>query len=83
MSIKRTLELLQDLIGEMVFVKCLGYDDYYYNDSARVEEFTQDDYEYYKDNLLSGEIDLLDYDYIIGLDYKYHLITFRDLVIRC
>ena len=82
MSKNETLELLLGLVGKRAFVKCLSYDNYYYNDSECVEKFTYDDYLYYKENLLIDEIELEDIQLINGID-NYYLITFRDLVIRC
>ena len=82
MSKNETLELLTGLVGKRSFIKCLAFDNYYYNDSACVEIFTYDDYVYYKEYLLIGEIELHDIQLINGID-NYYLITFKDLFVRC
>lgn len=82
MSKQEQLKFLQSLIGEKVFVKCLSYGKYFYNDSTCVEEFTGDDYVYYEENILCDEIELVDIMEINGIN-NYFLVYFKDLVYRC
>lgn len=74
--------LLKELIGKKVFVKCLSYEKYFYNDSTGVELFTEDDYELYKEDIEAQEIELVDIMQVNGVN-DYFLVYFKDLVYRC
>lgn len=73
---------LKKLIGKKVFVKRYSYDDYYYNDSDKVETFTIDDFKCYSDDIKAGDIELWDIVYT-GKSSDYYLITFKDLIFIC
>lgn len=73
---------LKKLIGKKVFVKRYSYDNYYYNDSEKVETFTTDDFKCYSDDIKAGDIELWDIVYT-GKSSDYYLITFKDLIFIC
>ena len=75
---KNQLIVLRNMIGERCFIKRYSYDGYYYNDSAEVENFTVNDFKYYGNDILNGEIELRGIDYN-GDFGNYYLITFTDL----
>ena len=83
MSKEQTLKILKGLIGKRAFIKCKSYDNYYYNDSDKVEIFTVDDYEFYEENILADEIKLSDVILLNDIISNYNLIIFEDLVYRC
>ena len=70
------------LVGKKVFVKRYSYDEYYYNDSEKIETFTLDDLEYYIEAIIQGETELWDIVYT-GKSSDYYLITFNDLQYVC
>ena len=59
-EIDRQINDLSTLVGKKVFVKRYSYDEYYYNDSEKVETFTLDDLDYYIEALIQGETELYD-----------------------
>lgn len=81
-EIDRQINDLSTLVGKKVFVKRYSYDDYYYNDSEKVETFTIDDFKCYSDDIKAGDIELWDIVYT-GKSSDYYLITFKDLVFIC
>ena len=81
-EIDRQINDLSTLVGKKVFVKRYSYDEYYYNDSEKVETFTIDDFKCYSDDIKAGDIELWDIVYT-GKSSDYYLITFKDLVFIC
>ena len=75
---KNQLIILRNMIGERSFIKRYSYDGYYYNDSVEVENFTVDDFRFYAQDILNGDIELKEIKFT-GDFGSYYLITFNDL----